>query len=335
MDRAFPTATWNEAYRSFILHLKAVRAAKTAYFYDVQLRMLVRFAEAGSIPLEKFGKRHLDAYLVSRAEAGKSQSTLHHDALCAKVFLKWCAKNDFTERCLLADYEVRAAPKTHKYMPTEEDMQALLSAVHTFWNPELNPEVRFVKASRRVFNRDRNYAIVLALLDSAARIGEILSLKIDDYQINQKQITIRESKGREPRSIPVSPDCAEATAVWRKVRDRVMKDVPKDEDEGYLFLSEAGTKIDEGRFLKTLKKYVAFAKLSDKISLHSLRRYSLNKLAKHNLLMAQTIAGHKDPRTTLIYTKIDPDFVRDMHDQVGVVRGILQSKRAERKRRLV
>ncbi len=89
MDRAFSTPTWNAAYRSFILHLKAVRAPKTAYFYEVQLRMLVRHAEADSIPLDKFGKRHLDGYLVARAEGGKSQSTLHHDALRAKVFMKW------------------------------------------------------------------------------------------------------------------------------------------------------------------------------------------------------------------------------------------------------
>lgn len=79
----------------------------------------------------------------------------------------------------------------------------------------------------------------------------------------------------------------------------------------------------------------AFAGLSPNITLYSLRRYSLNRLAKHNLLAAQTIAGHKDTKTTLIYTRIDPDFVRAMHEEVGVVRGILKSKRPVARRRLV
>ncbi len=61
----------------------------------------------------------------------------------------------------------------------------------------------------------------------------------------------------------------------------------------------------------------------------------MNRLAKHNLLAAQTIAGHKETKTTLLYTKLDPDFVREMHDAVGVVKGILGSKRPDRRKKLV
>ncbi len=52
-----------------------------------------------------------------------------------------------------------------------------------------------------------------------------------------------------------------------------------------------------------------------------------------NLLATQQIAGHKETRTTLLYTQLDPDFVRDVHDSVGVVRGILESRRAPKPRR--
>ena len=113
--------------------------------------------------------------------------------------MKWCQRNDVIDRSLLADYEVRAAPKTAMYMPTDEDMKKLLAAVDTFWDPEQNADARYCPPGRRSFHRDRNYAIILVLLDSACRIGEILSLKVDDYQASQKQFTVRESKGREPQ----------------------------------------------------------------------------------------------------------------------------------------
>ncbi len=335
MDTAFTSTTWEEALKSFLLHLKAVRAPKTVRFYATQLAGLTRWANLNNVPLERFGKRHLDEYLVLRSEQGISQTTLHHDALTAKVFMKWCVRNDAIPRSLLADYEVRNAPTPAKYMPTEEDMRSLLAAIPNYWDATRNPEIRFSPANKRSFHRERNYGLILLLLDSACRIGEILSLKMDDYQATQRQITIRQSKGREPRAIPVSKDCTEAITAWLKVRKRVMTNVPKEEDEGWLFLSETGGRIDEGRFLKSLKKYVKFAGLTTNISLHSLRRYSLNRLAKYNLLAAQSIAGHKDTKTTLIYTKLDPDFVRDMHEQVGVVRGIVQSKRTDKKKRLV
>lgn len=335
MSKDFTSPTWSDAFQGFILHLKATRAPKTVNYYQTILKALIFWAESNHVSLEKFGKRQMDTYLVFRSKMGLAQLTLHHDAVCTKAFMKWCQKNDYVKTSLLADYEVRNAPAPYKYMPTDEDMQKLVAAVRDVWDVEKHPDCRYNSPARRAFNRDRNYAIILLLLDSACRINEVLHLKLDDYREKERQITIRESKGREPRSIPVSKDAAEAIAVWLKVRQRAMKDVPMAEDEGWLFISETGRKNDNCLFLKTLKRITCFAGLPTKITLHSLRRYSLNRLAKHNLLAAQTIAGHKDTKTTLIYTKIDPDFVREMHEEVGVVRGILQSKRDVARRRLI
>ena len=45
----------------------------------------------------------MDRFLVSRVEAGKAPLTIHHDAICAKAFFRWCQRNDIIERSLLAD----------------------------------------------------------------------------------------------------------------------------------------------------------------------------------------------------------------------------------------
>ena len=332
MSSATPLFTWEEALHEFYLHLQATRAQKTKRYYEVQLGGLVRWATQENVPFVGFGKRHMDRYLVSRAETGKAPLTLHHDAVCAKAFFHWCQKNDIVERSLLTDYQVRHAPRPAQYMPTDADMQTLLKSIHDFWNPAKNPSIRYSPVSKRVFHRDRNYAIILGLLDSASRIGEMLSLKVDDYRLKERQIVIRESKGREPRTLPVSPEWVEALNVWLRQRSKIMAG---QEDEGYLFVSEFGGRLDEGRFLKSLKKITGWAKISGRITLHSLRRYSLNRLAKVNLLATQQIAGHKETRTTLLYTQLDPDFIRGVHTSVGVVRDILGNKRVEKRKRLV
>ncbi len=322
--------TWDEALHEFRLHLRATRAPKTLHYYDVQLGGLIRWAAENGVPLAGFGKRHMDRYLVERAEAGKAQLTLHHDAVCAKAFFRWCQRNDIVERSLLADYEIRRAPRPARYMPTDAEIQALLRGVPDFWNPAKNPGIRYTPLAKRVFHRDRNYAVILGLLDSAARIGEMLSLKVDDYRAKERQIVIRESKGREPRTLPVSAEWVAALEVWLRQRGKIMAG---QEDEGWLFISEFGGRLDEGRFLKALKKVIACAGISEHITLHSLRRYSLNRLAKVNLLATQQIAGHKETRTTLLYTQLDPDFVRGVHDNVGVLRGVLENRRAAKSRR--
>ena len=180
-DSFTATFTWEEALREFSLHLQATRAKKTQRYYQVQLGGLTRWAAENVVPFAGFGKRHMDRYLVARAEAGRAQLTLHHDAVCAKAFFRWCQRNDLVERSLLADYEVRHAPRPARYMPTDADMQALLRAVPGFWDPARNPGCRYLSVAKRVFHRDRNYAVLIGLLDTAARIGEMLSLKVDDY----------------------------------------------------------------------------------------------------------------------------------------------------------
>lgn len=48
----------------------------------------------------------------------------------------------------------------------------------------------------------------------------MLSLKVDDYRPKEHQIVIRESKGREPRTLPVSPKWVEASNVWLRQRSK-------------------------------------------------------------------------------------------------------------------
>lgn len=332
------TLGWEEAIVEFSYHLQATRSPQTLRFYKVQLRQFVKWADENQIPFQGFGKRHLDRYLAFRQGNGISPTTLRHDAICLKALCKWCARNDLLERSPLADYEIRKAPAPARYMPPDDDVRGILEATRNYFDPAQNADIRFVPPAKRIFHRERNLAITLGLLDTACRIGEFLSLKMDDYRPKERMIYIRESKGREPRALPVSPGWAEAMEGWLRLRKKVMSNVPPEEDEGWLFISELGTQVEVRLFRRALNTYMEWAGLPAAITLHSLRRFSLNKLAKANLLAAQTIAGHKETKTTLLYTKLDPDFVRDVHQNVGVVQGVLQNpsnKIVVRRKRLV
>lgn len=338
MVRAFPVVTWDEAVKGFILHKRATRSPKTAAWYETYCKLMMAWAQAQGLSLDQFTKRHLDEYLVYRAEQGVAATTLHHDALIATVFTEWCARNDLLDRDPLAEYKVRNAPKTYKYMPTPENVKTLLQAILDFYDVAKRPNARFTPAHRRSFHRDRNYAIELVKLDSACRIGEVFAFRLDDYQTGEKgrQLVIREAKGREPRILPVSAECAAAIDQWLKVRKRVMSNVPAEEDEGWLFISETGGPVDGGNYLRLIKQVCEFANLPKGINNHSQRRFSINGMAEAGgLLFAQRMAGHKDPKTTLIYTEINSNFLRQKHEQVGIVRGLLVSNRSIRRKRLV
>jgi site-specific recombinase XerD len=335
MLSASHSATWEEALSDFLLHLRATRADNTVRFYRVQLGQIAEWANEADIPLQHFGKRHLDRYIAFRKDRGNAPTTIHHDAVCAKAFLAWCVRNDLLDRSLLADYQVRKAPRPPKHMPTEDEMRRLLTASRDFWDPAKNVGCRFTPTARRSFYRERNSCALLALVDTACRVGEILALKVGDVKLTEKSLTVRESKGREPRTLPISERFVEALRAWLKVRERVIAAAGASYvDEGWLFITDAGGQIDEGRFLFAVKKVRDWAGLPKELTLHSIRRYSLNRLAKTNLLAAQQIAGHKETRTTLLYTQLDPDFVRAVHREAGLADGLLAARR-EKRRRLV
>jgi integrase len=224
-------------------------------------------------------------------------------------------------------------------MPADEEVAALLQAIREYWDPEKNPVagIRSMPGPARLFHRTRNAALFMGLIDTACRVGEALHLKVGDVKLTEASVVIREAKGKEPRTLPIGPEWADALRDWLKVRARVMAAVPAEEDEGWLFVSETGTRLDEIRILETLRRITTFAGLTQEITLHSLRRYSLNKLAQHNLLMAQTIAGHKDTRTTLGYTKLDPEFVRATHREASPLGSVMSNRHHPpvKKRRLV
>jgi integrase/recombinase XerD len=328
------SVSWDEALRGFVRTQSASKAVATSRFYEMYTRGLVRWSKAQQIPLQRFGKMDIDEYLVWRKSQGMSLTTLHHDALTAKVFFKWCVKYDVLDRNPLADYTVRNAPEPAMYMPTTEDMVKLLDAIQGFWDPITHPGAKNWHEAKRTFHRNREYALLLLLIDSACRIGEVLHLTRDNVQA--RQITVTNTKSRKTRYIPLSKETITALKDWSVQRTELLKDVAVNEREEWLFLSETGGRMDEHVFLQSLKSRVVFAGLNPKITLHSVRRYSLNKLAKSaNLMAAQEIAGHSDPKTTRIYAKADADFVRAEHAKADVLGGILHSKRTEKKKRLV
>ncbi|MBV9849938.1 MAG: hypothetical protein JO250_09725 [Armatimonadetes bacterium] len=127
--------TWEEALREFSLHLRATRARKTQRYYAVQLGGLARWASENGVPFAGFGKRHMDRYLAGRADAGRAQLTLHHDAVCAKAFFRWCQKNDLIGRSLLADYEVRTLMRAVRISgtPSETPPSTATATARSCW----------------------------------------------------------------------------------------------------------------------------------------------------------------------------------------------------------
>ena len=322
---SFPAAVgWAEAVADFLLQVRATREENTERFYRAQLSLLVRWAEGQGVPLSEFRARHLRQYLAHRADTGVSDMTRRHDASAARAFLKFCKREEYVQGDPLQGYQVPKAARAYVKCPSDDEIRRLLSAMQDRWKPSLNPSARFVHAPARLFFARRNYAIVAGLVETAARIGEMLALTLDDYQPGEGRIVIRKAKGDEPRAVPISPVWAEAVDAYLRVRPKVESDL--------LFVNEYGAAMDVDQFGRRFRGYLKWAGLSG-FSLHGLRHYAITQLAKTDVWAASQIAGHKDLQVTRQYLHGDPAHVQSVHAQAAPLARLLVNVRSERQRR--
>lgn len=316
--------TWTDLVEDWRAFLVAGRAAKTVVAYMDRLSGLRRWSEGQGLGANAFRGRHLTRYLAGRVEAGISPTTRRHDAVVAKMFFAWAAKEDYLPGNPLADYKVVKAPKPFVRMPTDDEIRRLLRALDERWSIKANPNARFMPPASRQFYLRRNRAIVSGLIETAMRAGEMLALRLDDFDPVKRQVAVRVAKGKEPRLIPVSP-------AWIGIVDAYLKKRPHCQSE-YLFVTAFGTRIDCSNFSGDFRGYLAYAGLSG-FSLHGLRHYAITELSKTNVWAASQIAGHKDLKTTMNYLHGSMEHVRQTHTDAAPLTRLLVNTRSEKARR--
>ncbi|MCW3053840.1 MAG: integrase family protein, partial [Chthonomonadales bacterium] len=311
---------------------------KTERYYKVQLTQLIAWTTEKDVALPDFRARHMRSYMAMRADS-VSRRTQYHDALCAKVFLKFCLREGYTEVDALGDYVVPKPPVSHVRKPTIDDIQKLLKAVREKWDPAQNPKARFTPAPQRAFIRTRDYAMICLLVEAGCRIGECLDLVMSDVDLKECKLTFRETKGKTWRSVPMTSALQEALQPWISLRLRIERDKAADVGRGkearcgdHFFLTMNGDRVTAEAWAKAWVAYVEYAGI-EYFTRHGLRHFTIHEMAKVNVRSAQQIAGHKKLDTTQVYLHDDPDQVRADHALAAPLGKILFNTRSQKQRR--
>lgn len=179
------------------------------------------------------------------------------------------------------------------------------------------------------YNHIRNKAIVALLYDSGARLNEILSLNIQDIDVEKKHITIRTEKHSENspfRNIFYREQTIVYLNTWIKKRERLLKTLSI-EDKDALFISVRGGVCGEGTEARrtdiaamgeVLRKYSKQAGLQNTFNAHSLRHRFGRVLAEKrvdDLLIAQFM-GHRNVDSSRIYTELFGPVLHRIYNKV-------------------
>jgi len=150
-----------------------------------------------------------------------------------------------------------------------------------------------------VIDEVRDRALVLVLLRTGVRIGELLSTRLSDLNMDEQTITIFEgTKNRRGRVVYFSDDAREALRAWLRKRDPMAP---------FLFHSRARGRLSYTSASMMFKKYLQAAGVAHRgYSLHALRHTYASELLNGGmrLVSLQELMGHDSIEVTRRYARL-------------------------------
>ena len=161
------------------------------------------------------------------------------------------------------------------------------------------PDVLSIEEVKKVIGAVENikHKAILSLIYSCGlRINECINIKLSDIDSSRMLIKIVQSKGKKDRYVQLSPKLLELLRIYYKSYK------PKE----YLFQGQFKDEYSARSIQNILKRALNKCNIKKRITVHSLRHSFATHLVEQgtDIRIIQEILGHKDIRTTQIYTHI-------------------------------
>lgn len=260
-----------EAFLEYISVTKAL-SPKSVQAYRSDLQLL---EDALAKPLISLDTTQLLS-LLSNIE---NKRTLNRKFSAINAFFDFCYKSEFSEQHTKLKF-AKIPKSLPKFLSFEEIKAGLALIDRTKWIGK------------------RDYALILFLYATGARISEALSVTIDD--IEDEWLKIRHAKGEKERIVPIAPIALKALREY-------LQDVAFEKE--LLWYNYKGSSLSRISAYKITQKYLG-------VSPHVLRHSYATSLITGgaDLRVVQELLGHASLLTTQIYTHIQKQSLKDTVD---------------------
>ena len=159
----------------------------------------------------------------------------------------------------------------------------------------------------------RDHTMFELLYASGLRVTELMSLNLDDIDLDQGSVRCL-GKGGKERVIPIHDSAVE---VLRRYIDEARPSFVKKSSERSLFLNMRGQRLSRQGFWLILKAHTKRAGITKKITPHTLRHSFATHLLQGGapLRHVQELLGHSSITTTQVYTHLTSEHVRTEYDK--------------------
>lgn len=227
--------------------------------------------------VESIDSDDLSAFIEHLQDRGLKQTTVFSMLLSVRSFFYYYVDADRINADVLKRRLVIKLPQTLPRAIDPEDIRKLLTVIDNI----------------------RNRALILTLLRTGMRIGELLSIHMREVKLSEKRIEIYQAhKDLRGRVAYLSSDAQHALRKWIEIRET---------DTNYLFYGRNGRALSYETARRVFQELLAKAGLSQRgYTLHCLRHTFASELlnAGMRLECLQQLLGHINIEMTRRYARL-------------------------------
>jgi site-specific recombinase XerD len=235
------------------------------------------FKARGKRYLEEIEREDLEGWIEHEQDRGIKSTTIRMRLDSLKAFLRFLIEKDILHPEVLSRRMMIKIPDALPRAMDPDDVDQLL----------------------RVIDHVRDRAMILVLLRTGMRIGELLNTLVEDVNLKERRIEIYEAdKTRSGRVVYLSDDALEALKKWYKARDV---------DKEYVFYALGRHTMTYTAARMMFIKYLQRAGIYHKgYTLHCLRHSFATDLlnAGMRLEYLQPLLGHSSIEMTRRYARL-------------------------------
>lgn len=268
-------------------------SSNTLQSYKRDLKQFEKYIEQNGESYSKITDEGIKKYIKYMQEIGKKPSTISRGLASIRSFYQYETKNKNVEK---DPTEGIQSPKIEKRVPsvlTSNEVALLLE------QPQ-NVDLKGI----------RDKAMLEFAYATGMRVTEIISLNIDDVNLETGYVTCK--SGKKERTVPVGNMSLKALKEYiLNARRTMIKDV----DEKALFVNVNGQRLTRQGFWKIIKYYKEQAHIEKEITPHVLRHSFATHLLQNgaDLKSIQTMLGHSDILSTQIYMQFQDESLKNIY----------------------
>jgi len=273
----------NQAIKGFTTYLELIdRSQETVRGYSIELKSFNNFVTVKHncpVYLEDVSLQDLEDYLLHEKERGAASSSRSRSLYILRSFYNYCCKKDLCTKNIASLLEPVKIKQKERAFITEGEFEQLAKAIE-------QPVIR---------------TVVQAMFYTGGRISEMINLKLDDVDLENKVLHIIDGKGGKDRDVPINDKL-------HQILTHYLKHIREADSDRFFALARTG-KVSASYINRCIHDAVDELGWEKDISAHVLRHsFGSNLLEKGaSVVSIQKLLGHSSLRVTSRYLHQDTD----------------------------